>query len=108
MGAPSNSKCGQAEHGMSDGNMESTWAQNISHLPKLMWRPEVSLLACKIFRALDSASIGPAKIIEIPTVQLHFFALGSAEILRMVQCRTRAKRSGPKGSPCWTPDADIN
>ena len=26
----------------------------------------------------------------------------------MVQCRTRAKRSGPKESPCWTPDANIN
>ena len=61
MGAPSNSKCGQAEHGMSDGNMESSWAQNNSHLSKLMWRPEVSLLACKISRALDSASLGPAK-----------------------------------------------
>ena len=61
MGAPSNSKCGQAENGMSDGNMESSCAQNNSHLPKLMRRPEVSLLACKIFRALDTASLGPAK-----------------------------------------------
>ena len=25
----------------------------------------------------------------------------------MMQCRTSAKRRGPKGSPCWTPDADL-
>ena len=37
--------------------MESSWAQNNSHLPKLMWRPEVSLLACKIFIALDRAKV---------------------------------------------------
>ena len=83
MGAPSNSKCGQAEHGMSDGNMESSWAQNNSHLPKLMWRPEVSLLDCKIFRALDTASLGPAKAPssryqQFSSISLHW---GSAEIL---------------------------
>ena len=47
-------------------SMEFRWehgellAQNNSHLPKLMWRPEVSLLACKIFRGLDT-TLGPAK-----------------------------------------------
>ena len=60
---------------MSDGNMESSGAPNNSHLPKLMWRPEVSLLACKIFRALDIVSLGPAKA-PSSTVQQHFFALG--------------------------------
>ena len=28
MGAPNNSKRGQAEHGMSEGDMESSWALN--------------------------------------------------------------------------------
>ena len=90
--------------------MESSWALNNSHLDQLMWRPEVSLLACKMFRAPDTPSLGPAKAPlsryqQFSSISLHW---GTAEILRMVQCRTRAKRSGSKGSPCWTPDADIN
>ena len=41
--------------------MESSWAQNKSHLPKLMWRPVVSLLACKIFIALDRAKVSTTR-----------------------------------------------
>ena len=86
------------------GKEDGVAGPQIWHLLKFTFKPVRLVSDCRAARALSNWILVPIRAPSSKYQEHH----GTVEETRVaVGWRAQAKRRGPNGSPCWTPDWDL-